>query len=65
MTTIKVSNMSCEHCVKNINEALEKLKLEHEVDLNQKTLKVEADKLQLFDVFEALDEMGYDAEKID
>jgi copper chaperone CopZ len=65
MTTIKVNNMSCGHCVKNIDNALQKLKLEHEINLEQKTLKVEANNLELFDVFEALDEMGYDAEKIE
>lgn len=62
MTTIKVENMSCGHCVKRIDEALKELKLEHEVNLEEKTVKVTADKMQMLDVIAALDEMGFDAE---
>lgn len=62
MITIKVENMSCGHCVKRIDEALKELKLEHEVNLEEKTVKVTADKMQMLDVIAALDEMGFDAE---
>lgn len=62
MITIKVENMNCGHCVKRIDEALKELKLEHEVNLEEKTVKVTADKMQMLDVIAALDEMGFDAE---
>jgi copper chaperone len=62
METIKVNNMTCEHCVKRIDEALKKLNLDHSIKLETKTVEVDANKLQLFEVFEALDEMGYEAD---
>lgn len=64
METIKVNNMTCEHCVKRIDEALKKLNLDHTIKLDTKTVEVDANKLQLFEVFEALDEMGYEADII-
>ncbi|MDD4083011.1 MAG: heavy-metal-associated domain-containing protein [Sphaerochaetaceae bacterium] len=62
MTTLKVKNMSCEHCVKRINEALDKAKIKHEIDLSNKSVKVEADKIRLLEVFDILEAIGYEAE---
>jgi len=62
MTTLKVNNMRCEHCVKRINEALDKANIKHKIDLSNKTVKVEADKLKLLEVFDILESIGYEAE---
>ena len=62
MTTLKVKNMSCEHCVKRINEALDSAKIKHEINLSNKTVKVEADKIELLEVFDILETLSYEAE---
>ena len=38
MTKLKVTNMSCEHCVKRIDEALNKVNIEHQINLSDKTV---------------------------
>lgn len=40
MTTLKINNTSCEHCVKRINEVLNKAKIMHKIDLKTKSVKV-------------------------
>jgi len=62
MTTLKVNNMSCEHCVKRISEALDSAKIKHEINLSNKTVKVEADKIELLEVFDILETLSYEAE---
>ncbi|MCK9190796.1 MAG: heavy-metal-associated domain-containing protein [Sphaerochaetaceae bacterium] len=64
MTTLKVNNMTCEHCVKRINEALDEAKIKHEINLSDKSVKVEADKMELLEVFDSLESMGYEAEVV-
>lgn len=64
MTTLKVNNMTCEHCVKRINEALNEAKIKHEINLSDKSVKVEADKMELLEVFDSLESMGYEAEVV-
>lgn len=64
MTKILVDNMSCNHCVNKIHSKIEEMGLKHEIELENKLLKVDANKLELFSVFEALEDMGYEAEVI-
>jgi copper chaperone len=64
MTTLKVNNMTCEHCVKRINDALDEAKIKHEINLSDKSVKVEADKMELLEVFDSLESMGYEAEVV-
>jgi copper chaperone len=64
MTTLKVNNMTCEHCVKRINDALDEAKIKHEINLSDQSVKVEADKMELLEVFDSLESMGYEAEVV-
>lgn len=64
MTKIKVINMNCIHCENKIDKALNKLELKHSINLEKKMVEIEADKFQLFEAFEALDELGFEFEKL-
>jgi copper chaperone len=60
--TLKVEGMSCQHCVKAIEGALEEIGASGKVNLTEKTVEVQYDesKLTLEAVKEAIEEQGYD-----
>ncbi|AMA73186.1 copper chaperone CopZ [Aneurinibacillus thermoaerophilus] len=60
--TIKVEGMSCGHCVKAVEGALEEIGAKGKVNLNEKTVQVEYDehKLTLEAIKEAIEDQGYD-----
>jgi len=62
MTTLEVKNMNCEHCVKRIRKALDEAKIKHGINLSNKTVKVDVDKIRLLEVFDILEAIGYEAE---
>ncbi|NJE00160.1 copper chaperone [Thermococcus sp. LS1] len=61
---LKISNMSCGHCVMTIRRALEKIGAKAEVSLENKTAVVEYDesKLKIEDLINAVAKFGYDVE---
>ncbi len=64
MVKLKVKDMMCEHCVNKIATALEAANIKNEINLDDKTVSVDVDKLQLLEVLETLEELGYSAERI-
>ncbi|MED0706269.1 copper chaperone CopZ [Aneurinibacillus aneurinilyticus] len=60
--TLKVEGMSCNHCVKAVEGALEEIGAAGKVNLAEKTVQVEYDesKLSLDSIKEAIEEQGYD-----
>lgn len=60
--TLKVEGMSCNHCVKAVEGALEEIGASGKVNLAEKTVQVEYDesKLSLESIKEAIEEQGYD-----
>lgn len=60
--TLQVEGMSCGHCVKAVEGALEPLGARGEVDLAGKNVKVAYDesKVSLEQIREAIEEQGYD-----
>lgn len=59
MTILKVEEMHCEMCVSRISNALTEAGIQFEVDLDSKTVSVEAGKVEL--AIEELDDLGFDA----
>ncbi|GHV08593.1 copper chaperone CopZ [Campylobacterota bacterium] len=61
-TTLKVDGMSCQHCVKAVNEALAPLAQNVVVDLKAKTVSfaIDIEKHSLDEVKAAIDDAGYD-----
>lgn len=64
MTTevLKVEGMSCGHCVKAVEGAVQEVGANGKVDLEKKTVSVEYDegKVTLASIKEAIEEQGYD-----
>lgn len=60
--TLKVSGISCGHCVASIEGALKKIGVQGNVDLASKTVSVEYDeaKTTLDTVKGAIEDQGYD-----
>lgn len=60
-TVLKVEGMSCSHCVRAIESALEELGARGQVDLEAKSVQVEydGDRLSLQTIKEAIEEQGY------
>jgi len=50
--------------VNKIATALEAANIKNEINLDDKTVSVDVDKLQLLEVLETLEELGYSAERI-
>nr|WP_329958282.1 cation transporter [Paenibacillus allorhizosphaerae] len=61
-TTLQVSGMMCNHCVKSVEEALTALGVSGRVDLHQGTVFVEYDenKVRLAAIKDAIEYIGYD-----
>jgi copper chaperone CopZ len=63
MTTILVPDMHCEKCVERITNALKEGKLTFQVSLENKTVTVDGQEAQVTAALEALDDLGFDAQK--
>ena len=63
MTTLKVPDMHCEKCVERITNALNAAKLTFHVSLEDKTVTIDGDESNVNTAVEALDDLGFDAEK--
>jgi copper chaperone CopZ len=61
MSTLKVPDMNCEHCVARITKALEEQKLNFKVSLVGKTVEIDGDETAVKSAFAALEGIGYDA----
>ncbi|GAB2720265.1 copper ion binding protein [Paenibacillus thermoaerophilus] len=61
-TVLNVEGMSCQHCVRSIEDAMKEIGATGIVDLANKTVTVTYDesKLTLEQVKEAIEEQGYD-----
>ncbi len=61
-TTLKVEGMSCNHCVKSVEGALQNIGAKGKVDLAAKTVTVEYDasKLDEAALKNAIEDQGYD-----
>jgi copper chaperone len=61
-TTLQVSGMMCNHCVKSVEEALKALGVSVRVDLNRGTVFVEYDenKVSMETMKDAIEYLGYD-----
>ncbi|MBK5201150.1 MAG: heavy-metal-associated domain-containing protein [Spirochaetaceae bacterium] len=63
MVKLIVKDMMCQHCVKKIDNALEDANIKHEINLEDKTVSVDVDSMQLLEVLEKLENLGYSAER--
>jgi copper chaperone CopZ len=63
MTTLKVPDMHCEKCVERITNALNAAKLTFQISLEDKTVTIDGDESNVNTAVEALDDLGFDAEK--
>lgn len=61
MTTLQVPDMHCENCVRRITEALTREGLTFQVNLDQKTVRVDGDAQAVATAVEALDDLGFEA----
>jgi len=60
--TLQVKGMSCQHCVKSVQGAIQELGATGKVDLDNASVTVEYDeaKVTLQAIKEAIEEQGYD-----
>jgi copper chaperone len=60
--TLQVQGMSCQHCVKSVEGALQTLGASGKVNLGQGTVEVSYDetKVTIDKIKEAIEEQGYD-----
>lgn len=59
---LHVEGMSCNHCVRSIEEALSKMHIQAKVDLASKTVSVEYDETQVNreQIQQIIEDQGYD-----
>jgi len=59
--TLKVSGMTCNHCVKSIETALIEKKMSSKVDLKNKTVQIEFNEnaIKESDIKSLIEELGY------
>lgn len=62
MTTLKVKEMSCNHCVERIHKALEEVQIKHTVDLDSKTVTIDGCESCVKTAIEELSDIGFTAE---
>jgi copper chaperone CopZ len=62
-TVLKVPDMHCEKCVERITNALNAAGLSFEVSLNDKTVTVNGDDASAAKAAEALDDIGFEAQR--
>lgn len=60
MKKLKVVDMHCEKCVKRISEALTNENIKFEINLEEKIVSVQEEKLAM--AVETLDDLGFSAE---
>lgn len=58
MTVLNIKEMKCNHCVDRIHKLLEELKVEHTIDLENKTVTV-VDDSKVDQVIDELDDIGF------
>ncbi len=61
MTTLYIKEMSCNHCVQRIGALLSELNLEHTISLEEKTVSVDTVSMDLTDIINELDDIGFTA----
>ena len=61
MTVFKCEEMMCDHCVSRITTALSEAKLDHKVNLDDKTVTVEGCETCAIKAVEILDDLGFSA----
>lgn len=61
MTTLKIEEMSCNHCVKSIGDLLTGLSIQHTISLEDKTVTMEAKEAEVANAIAQLDDIGYTA----
>lgn len=64
MRIFKAEEMSCEHCVSRIQNALTEAGITHKIDLSEKTVAIEGDENIVAEAVELLDDLGFSAEEI-
>lgn len=64
MRKLNVPDMSCEHCVRRITEALTDAGLDFRVDLPTHTVEVAGEDEALQTAIAALDDIGYEASSV-
>jgi len=64
MTTLKVPDMHCNHCVARIETALKAAGIEHSISLEEKTVTVDGCENCVKTAISELDDLGFDAEII-
>ena len=62
MVELDIKEMKCNHCVERIDNLLKELKIDHEVDLATKTVKLTSED-QVDHVIEELDDIGFTAKR--
>lgn len=62
MTTFRCEDMMCEHCVSRIDTALTDAKIEHRVDLSNKTVMVDGCEECAAKAAGILDDLGFTPE---
>lgn len=63
MTTYKVEEMSCNHCVSRIHNALSEAEIVHEISLEDKTVSIDGCEKCQEKAVEILDDLGFTAKK--
>ena len=61
MNTLRVPDMSCEHCVKRISDALSEAGLDFRVDLATHSVSLSGKDEQVQRAITALEDIGYQA----
>ncbi len=61
MTTLKIEDMSCNHCVKSIGDLLTGLSIKHTISLEDKTVTIDAKDDEVKNAITQLEEIGYTA----
>ena len=64
MTTLKVPEMHCNHCVSRITNALNEAGLKFEVSLEDKTVTIDGCGNCVKTAISELDDLGFSAEKM-
>ena len=61
MIKLFIEDMSCQHCVNRIKQALEERSFKAEVDLATKTVVISENDIEIEEFIASLDELGYSA----
>lgn len=61
MKTLHIKEMSCNHCVQRIGALLDDLHVKHTISLEDKTVTVDTENVELEKVIDELDDIGFTA----